>query len=286
MSDRAYQLVMPRRRKTSVVFASPHSGKAYDPAFVASSALNAHEIRSSEDAFVDLLFGSAPRFGAPLLAAMAPRAFVDLNRNADELDFALIRGVAKTSSNPRISSGLGVIPRVVANGRAIYQGKISRDEADTRLRDIWHPYHDRLQSLLDESHDLFGEAILIDCHSMPHEAISAVNHSHLRRPDVVLGDRYGAAAGARVVERIEAALTSAGLSVVRNSPFAGAHIAKHYGRPSLGRHVVQIEIDRSLYMDEKNIRPNADFDELKAVITQVIAEITKFERGNLRMAAE
>lgn len=286
MPTRAYQLVMPNSRKTSVVFASPHSGKAYNSAFLAMSALNEHEIRSSEDAFVDLLFSSAPRFGAPFLAAVAPRAFVDLNRNADELDPALISGLSKSSPNPRVASGLGVIPRVVANGRAIYRGKIPRAEVNSRLRDIWQPYHARLQSLLDESHGLFGEAILIDCHSMPHEAISAVGHSQARRPDVVLGDRFGAAAGSDIVDRIDAAFTGAGLSVARNLPFAGAHIAKHYGRPSQNRHVIQIEIDRALYMDERKVRPNANFDELKAIVTQVIAEITKFERGKTRLAAE
>jgi N-formylglutamate amidohydrolase len=286
MTSDAYQLTMPRTRKTSLVFASPHSGNRYKWSFMSTSALDEHTIRTSEDAFVDRLFGAAPRFGAPLLMAVAPRAMVDLNRSSDELDPALIDGLRRTSSNPRVTSGLGVIPRVVANGRAIYSGKLTRQEADRRLDQIWRPYHARLQALLAQSHELFGEAVLIDCHSMPHEAIAALKHGSGGRPDVVLGDRFGAAAGAEIVARIEASFTAVGLKVARNAPFAGAFTAQHYGRPTRSQHVVQIEIDRSLYMDEHRIEPNENFDELQAKITQVIAEISQMGRGKLQLAAE
>ena len=285
MTEAAYQLIEPRRRRTSLVFASPHSGCRYPAEFLAASVLDERTIRSSEDAFVDRLFEAAPRFGAPLLKALAPRAYVDLNRSPDELDPALISGIARGSNNPRISSGLGVIPRVVANGRAIYRGRISRAEAERRLRGVWHPYHARLQALLDESTALFGEAVLIDCHSMPHEAIEALNRRG-RTPEVVLGDRFGAAAGPGIVEMIETAFRRAGLRVARNAPFAGAYTAQHYGRPSRGQHVVQVEIDRALYMDERRIEPNDNFAELKALISQVIAEITLRAAGSRPLAAE
>jgi len=125
--------------------------------------LDERAIRSSEDAFIDRLYGTAPSHGAPLLAAAAPRAFVDLNRGAEELDPALIRGIRKPGGhNPRVASGLGVIPRVVSGGREIYRGKLTLGEAQGRLNDVWYPYHAALQQLLDQSRALFGEAILID----------------------------------------------------------------------------------------------------------------------------
>ncbi len=282
----AYKLTLPRNRTSCVVFASPHSGQRYSKAFLSSSVLDEREIRSSEDAFVDVLFSAAPRFGSPLLAATEPRAYVDLNRNADELDPALVKGVDKSSINPRIGSGLGVIPRVVANGRAIYAGKISRAEAEQRLTSVWQPYHACLQAQLRESHDLFGKSILLDCHSMPHEAINSISHGASGCPDVVLGDRFGAAAAPEIMAQLETAFSKAGLVVARNAPFAGAFIAQHYGRPSRGQHVVQIEIDRSLYMDEKNIRPNDNFSELRALLTGVIAEVTEMGRGKVQLAAE
>ncbi|MEM1064185.1 MAG: N-formylglutamate amidohydrolase [Pseudomonadota bacterium] len=286
MIETAFELLMPNVRSTSVVFASPHSGREYSWSFLRRSVLDERAIRSSEDAFVDLLFDSAPRAGAPLLAARAPRAFLDLNRSADELDPALIDGVRRAPHNPRVSSGLGVIPRVVANGRAIYRGKLPLSEAEARIREYWRPYHDRLATLLHEAHGLFGEAILIDCHSMPHEALDAVVHPHGLRPEIVLGDRFGAAARGDVVDRIETAFLNAGLKVVRNAPFAGAYTTQHYGRPSRGQHVVQIEVDRSLYMNEQMVRPNGNFAAFQAVMSGVIAEIAEIGRPELQVAAE
>ena len=133
MSQAAYHLHAPIRRETSVVFASPHSSCDYPPAFLERALPDALAIRSSEDAFVDRLFETAPAHGAPLLLAGAPRAYVDLNRSADELDPALIEGARHHGHNPRIASGLGVIPRVVAGGRTIYDGKIPMHEALGRI---------------------------------------------------------------------------------------------------------------------------------------------------------
>ncbi|NCT13262.1 MAG: N-formylglutamate amidohydrolase, partial [Rhodobacterales bacterium] len=221
------------------------------------------------------------------LAAAAARAYVDLNRASEELDPALIEGVRRAAHNPRIASGLGVIPRVVANGRAIYRGKIGLDEAQARLTGYWRPYHDMLQALLDQSHAQFGEAILIDCHSMPHEALEHIGPAAGPRPDVVLGDRFGAAAAASVMERIEAAFTGAGLRVVRNMPFAGAYVTQHYGRPSRRQHAVQVEIDRALYMDERTIRPNGNFVAFRTLLDGIVAELAAIGRPEtLRVAAE
>ncbi|KRS15348.1 N-formylglutamate amidohydrolase [Roseovarius indicus] len=274
----AFQIIHPERRTTSVVFASPHSGRDYPRSFLRQSALNEHAIRSSEDAFVDELFETAPVHGAPLLCASVPRAYIDLNRSEDELDPALIEGVRKAGHNPRVASGLGVVPRVVANGQAIYNGKIPRAEADRRIETYWRPYHTALGLQLQEAQRQFGQAILIDCHSMPHEAMDSVARSGIRRPDVVLGDRFGAAAGEQIVDRIEEAFYQAGLVVTRNTPFAGAYVTQHYGRPSKGQHAVQIEIDRSLYMDERTVRPNSRFRSFKKLLDGVVGEIAAIGR--------
>ena len=283
----SYLLRRPSARTTSVVFASPHSGRKYPASFLRKIVLDEMQVRSSEDAFVDDLFGSAVDHGAPLLLAQSPRAYLDLNRGPDELDPAVIQGVRRIAHNPRIASGLGVIPRVVSNGRAIYSGKLTLSEAHERISSVWRPYHDTLQTLMDEAHADFGEAILVDCHSMPHEALEYVGPPGATRPDVVLGDRFGAAAASSVVERIEAAFASAGFNVARNMPFAGAYICQHYGRPSRRHHAVQIEIDRSIYMNESQIKPNANFKAFKAALDGVIAEISEIGRpADVRVAAE
>jgi len=288
MTHSAYQIIEPEKRLGSVVFASPHSGRSYFWQFLEQSLLDEREIRSSEDAFIDLLFSDAPEMGAPLLLAQAPRAYIDMNRGKEELDPGLIRGVRASTSNhnPRVASGLGVVPRVVANGRAIYRGKISQQDVQQRIGHFWQPYHEALQDLLDDSRATFGEAILVDCHSMPHEAIESITTLDGRIPDVVLGDRFGAAARSDIVERIEEGLVEAGLQVARNTPFAGAYIAQHYGRPSRNQHVVQLEINRALYMNESEISPSSNFENFRSVLNRVIPQIIAVGVQESRLAAE
>ena len=282
----AYEVLHPEKRTSCVVFASPHSGRDYPWSFLRKTILDEHSIRTSEDAFVDQLFDCAPQFGASFLKAGAPRAYVDLNRKVDELDPALIEGVCRGGNNLRIASGLGVIPRVVAGGRSIYSGKISHDEAQRRITQYWRPYHEMLQKLLDNARQRHGQAVLIDCHSMPHEATNGVAKSGIRRPDVVLGDRFGASATGEVVDQLEAAFVDAGFVVTRNAPFAGAYITQAYGRPSKGQHAVQVEIDRSIYMNEQLIRPNGNFEAVQAALRDVVQEAAMIGQGRIPLAAE
>ena len=275
----------PVTRTTSVVFASPHSGKADLALFGGQAVLDHQTIRSSEDAHVDRLFSKVIDYGAPFLVAQVPRAFVDLNRAADELDPALIEGVRRNVHNPRVGSGLGVIPRVVAGGRSIYRGKLTLEEAYSRLQTYWYPYHDKLTALLDQSFRLFGESILIDCHSMPREALDAARKSG-ERPHVVIGDRFGAAASARLVDQIAAAFEGQGLRVARNAPFAGAYSTVAYGRPVRSQHAVQVEIDRSLYMNEATLEILPEFDELQSKLLGAASEIAALGSRKIPLAAE
>ncbi|MDW3181456.1 N-formylglutamate amidohydrolase [Roseobacter sp.] len=286
MSKSAFEVSYPESNASCVVFASPHSGREYPWSLLRTTVLDDLAIRTSEDAFVDQLFDCAPQFGATFLKAGAPRAFVDLNRSSDELDPALIEGVRRRGHNPRVASGLGVIPRVVANGRAIYRGKISLVEAKRRLDDYWHPYHNTLQGLLDEAVNHHGQAVLIDCHSMPHEAVQGIARSGAKRPEIVLGDRFGAAAAGDVVDRVEAAFASAGFVVTRNAPFAGAYVTQAYGRPTRGQHAVQVEIDRAIYMDESLIRPSEHFADVQRTLRGVIADIAQIGKERMPLAAE
>lgn len=282
----AFRLDQPRRVTSSVVVASPHSGRHYPPAFLRASVLDERTIRSSEDAFMDLLVAAAPALGAPLLAAEWPRAYLDLNRAEDELDPGVIEGVGRVVQTPRINSGLGVVPRVVANGRAIYRGKLTQAEAQARIEQIWRPYHTTLDGLLSQARTDFGKAVLLDFHSMPHEALDAVARPGTPRPQVVLGDRFGASADGDIVDVLEDGFLSAGLVVSRNAPFAGAYVTQRYGRPAKGYHAIQIEIDRSLYMNEHMVRPNANFDAMKRVIGQVLGRVINALPGRVALAAE
>jgi len=267
----AVEVLEPVYNTSPVVFASPHSGRVYSAAFLESVIVDPLVLRSSEDAFVDLLLTAAPEFGAPLITSQVPRAYVDFNRDADELDPALIEGAPRAGLNPRIASGLGVLARVVSNGRAIYRGKMALEEAQARIAQYWHPYHAALSGALLRQHSRFGQVLLCDVHSMPHEALSGHVLRGAVRPDIVIGDRWGAACAPGVLEQVEAVLVGAGLTVARNAPFAGAYIAQRYGQPSQGMHAVQIEIDRALYLDESRVEPSSDFEAFQGVMREVVA---------------
>lgn len=280
---RPYRLIRPGRMTTGVVFSSPHSGRDYPAQLIARSVLDARRLRSSEDAFVDALLAPAPEEGAALLAARLPRAWVDLNRAEDELDPALIEGLPRSPRGPRVMAGLGVIPRVVSGNRQIYAGKISRTEAEARLADVWRPWHMALAGLLGEARAGFGRALLLDVHSMPSEATEQMG---TRRPDIVLGDRFGASARSEVTAAVDAVFTGLGLRVARNNPFAGAYITQRYGRPAEGIDVVQIEINRALYLDEERVEPGADYADFVALMARAVAGLAEIGRDGRRMAAE
>ena len=282
----AFRLFEPPRPAGAAVFSSPHSGRAYPGDFVRRARLGATELRASEDAFIDRLFAPAPGFGAPLLAATAPRAYVDVNRGPDELDPAVIDGVRATGLNPRVAAGLGVIPRVVAEGAAIYAGKITRAEAAERLARHHAPYHEALGGLMRRARARTGVAVLFDCHSMPSDALRSAPRIRGRRPEIVLGDRFGASAADWAMALAQAAFEDAGFAVARNTPFAGGYITQRYGRPSQGLHAVQIEIDRALYLDEARIEPRADFDAFARALRPVIAMLASAGAEGRALAAE
>lgn len=275
MSEPVFRLSMPLERRSCAVFNSPHSGSDYDPVMIGKTRLAPEQLRSSEDAFVDDLFGAASALGAPLLAARVPRACVDLNRSPDDLDPALIAGASRRFLNPRIAAGLGVIPRVVAEGRPIIDGKLSLAEAHRRISRYHLPYHARLRALLDESRTAFGLGILYDCHSMPHDALASAPQVRGRRPNVILGDRFGVACERWLIDAATDIFSAAGFAVARNAPFAGGYITQTYGRPQARVHALQIEIDRSLYMDETRIEKLAGFDEVRASVTAAMTELVR-----------
>ncbi|HEX5320310.1 MAG TPA: N-formylglutamate amidohydrolase [Stellaceae bacterium] len=245
-----------------LVLASPHSGNRYPPAFVAASRLDPLTLRRSEDSFVDEIFAAAPVLGVPLIAASFPRAYLDVNREPYELDPAMFADSLPSYVNarsPRVRMGLGTIARVVASGEEIYAGKLLFAEAERRIDALYQPYHTALRRLVEATQAQFGGCLLIDCHSMP-SAAGAVDGRD--GADIVLGDCHGAACGERIVEAARHFLAERGFAVALNAPYAGGFTTGHYGHPRRGRHALQIEINRALYMDERNYRRKPAFDRL------------------------
>lgn len=273
------EVLAPPAISTPFVFASPHSGRRYPGDLLRMSRLDRHALRQSEDGYVDLIFDAAPRFGAPLLRALFPRAYVDVNRSRHELDPRMFADpLPKTidAQSNRVLAGLGVIPRIVADGQDIYGRKLNYFEARRRLSVCYDPYHRALSELLTAARQAFGSAILIDCHSMPSAGGAPIRHGE-RQIDFVLGDRFGASCAQSLVSLVECFLIKMGYSVSRNTPYAGGYVAAAYGRPAEGVHVLQIEINRALYLDEKRFARNEGFAFLRANMQALIEELSTID---------
>lgn len=272
-AESALDLWLPQRRALPLVLSSPHSGREYPKEFLTGSRLDPQTLRRSEDSFVDEIFAAGPSLGAPLLAARFPRAYLDVNREAWELDPTMFADALPNFVNirsPRVRMGLGTIARVVASGEEIYGRKLRFSEAKRRVEALYHPYHHALRRLVGETENAFGGYLLIDCHSMPSAASECGGQV---AADIVLGDCHGASCAAHVVDAARSLLTRRGFSVAMNAPYAGGFTTGHYGNPRRDRHALQIEINRALYMDERSYRKKPGFERLAAEMNALVARL-------------
>jgi N-formylglutamate amidohydrolase len=282
-----YALVRPALQTMPVVFASPHSGVDYPAEFLAAARLDPQALRRSEDSFVDELFASAPAAGAPLLSALFPRAFVDPNREALELDPQMFEDELPPAANtesPRVAAGLGMIARVVASGEEIYGRKLRVAEATHRIERYWRPYHAILGELIAETKRRFGACVLVDCHSMPSVGGPMERDAGRERVDIVLGDCRGTSCAPALTDRVERDLRHLGYAVARNNPYSGGFVTQFYGRPGEEMHALQIEINRALYMDEAALCRGPGFAKVAADMGKLVRMIGDIA-GGLRAAA-
>jgi N-formylglutamate amidohydrolase len=268
----AYQIVRPTIQSSPFVFCSPHSGRIYPSCLRAMSRLDAR--------YVDQLFETVAELGAPLISARFPRAYLDVNREPYELDpelFGRNLPAYANSQSMRVAGGLGTIARIVADAEEIYFASRRPTLADGLLRIdlLYRPFHAALSELIRETHALFGYAVLIDCHSMPSQAPAAAGTGNRLaiRPDIVLGDRFGASCDGKVTRLAREALTDVGFETHLNRPYAGGFITEHYGRPFKGVHALQIELNRALYLDETTLQQTAGFVDLRARLATVIGRL-------------
>ena len=284
-----FEILEPVSQVIPFVYSSPHSGRIYPPDFIEQSRLQGMAIRRSEDHFVDELFAGAVELGAPLLFANFPRAYIDVNREPYELDPRMFDGALPPYANIssiRVAGGLGTIPRIVAENMEIYARRLPVEDALSRIETIYKPYHAALRRLIARTHVQFGFGVLIDCHSMPGNIRVAGSASH---PDFIVGDRYGTSASAELSRAAMRILEDLGFVAVRNKPYAGGFITEHYGRPARGLHALQIEINRSLYVDETTLEKRSDFAAVAAALTDFMRQMAEYVEhygGETALAAE
>jgi N-formylglutamate amidohydrolase len=278
----SFDLKKPKQQTSPIIYASPHSGHFYPDTFIQGSKLTPIDLRKSEDAFVDELYESCVENGSPLLVANYPRSYVDLNREPYELDPTMFRGNLPSYVNvdsPRVIAGLGTIAKIVAKGMDIYRNKLDFAQIHERINEIYHPYHNALKQLIEHTKDQFGFCIVIDCHSMPSSEppLSGTKPKTIDN-DVVLGDRFGTSCDSWITNTVEASLKRQGLKIVRNRPYAGGFTTQHYGFPRKDVHVLQIELNRRLYMNEETIERNQNFSKTQSILSQTIRELADLKR--------
>lgn len=265
--DPPFEIVQPERLAGPLMYNSPHSGAVFPASFLAQSQLDVAALRQSSDLFVDALIADSVDLGVPLMRAHFPRSFLDVNREPYELDPRMFEGELPAGTNTRslrVSSGYGTVARLVAESQPIYPGRIPVSEALRRIEHYYISYHAALRQALASLRRIHGWAVLVDWHSMPSAAIAPG-----RQVDIVLGDRNGTSCSPALIRQAERLFQSLGLTVSRNQPYAGGYITEHYGTPSSGTEVVQVEINRGLYMDEAAQQPTAGFDVLREALALV-----------------
>lgn len=253
------------------VFASPHSGTVYPPEMGHDPGLAEASLRSAEDALVDRLVAPGVVLGATVVLGRFGRAWVDLNRDPVDLDPVLVEGVVKGPISARTAVGYGVIPRLTGDGRALYDRRLSLKEARDRIERAHTPYHQVLAAGMEAARARYGEAVLVDWHSMPARATEGIGGA--RGPDVVLGDRHGSSCGTELTRRLRRAFEALGWRVALNQPYAGGWTTQCWGRPSEGFHAIQIELNRALYFDEAACAPGPGWSRTEKGVARVIADL-------------
>lgn len=276
----------PESPISPVILSVPHGGRFYPPGFETIARLPAERLRGLEDRYADRLIERAVAAGSSAIVANTARAWVDLNRSEREFDPAMVIGGQTLGpvASAKVRGGLGVVPRRLIREGELWRGPLSTAHFVDRLHRHHRPYHRALGELVDSAISSFGVAVVLDIHSMPPLAVLSCGTPG---PQLVVGDLFGRAAASRFAQAAISALGEAGQKVALNSPYAGGHILERHGQPQRGVHALQIEIDRSLYLDNLLDKPAPGLAAVQAKIARLAALLADEARSAaLPLAAE
>jgi N-formylglutamate deformylase len=259
---------------------SPHSGR-WLPAEL-PLAVPVADLADAEDTFVDELWAGAPALGAPLLAATFSRAYVDPNRHAADIDPELLD---RPWPHPIVPSGKArigkaVVWRTLDDGRTIHARQLTPDEVAHRIDTCLRPYQQALAALIDATHTRHGVSVHLNCHSMnPSAGVMGEGRAGVDRADVVLGDRDGTSCSPALTAQVGETFARLGYSVRINDPFKGVELVRAFSDPAAGRHSLQIELNKRLYMNPATGVRHAGFDTLRRDLGTVLAELARAVSG-------
>ena len=261
---------LPRGGRSPLMVEVPHAGLAIPEAVQSELVVDSFSVQRDADLYVDKLYAYAPEAGASLLAARVSRYVVDLNRSAEDVDPLTV----PDHPHPRTGQPRGVVWRVTTEGVPALRKPLDYAGLQRRLSSFHAPYHNKLQEELNTMRERFGFAMLLAGHSMPSSGRRAHRDPGNRRADVVPGTLGGTSADRRLIDLVDSHFRSAGLSVRHDDPYRGGWTTAHYGRPAEGVHVVQIELNRALYMHESNCEPkHGDFERLQLLLRELVQKV-------------
>lgn len=265
-----YSLSKAKHKTNNIIYNSPHSGEKFPPGFFSNVAVDLNTLLCSGDSFVDQLFAEASNNGSVLISNLYARSFIDTNRDAFELDPTMISGeITKEiiTESPKVTMGFGSIAKYAYTRENIYKGKIPFVEILKNIETYYYPVHKKLAELLNEYHDDYGYSLLIDCHSMPSYEFLGHTQTNNRQADIILGDLHGKSCDKAITNYLTQHFQKFDLTVSHNAPFAGGYNTSHYSAPQKNQHAIQIEIKKSLYMNEKTRTPNEYMEPLKIIMS-------------------
>ncbi|MDX3911260.1 MAG: N-formylglutamate amidohydrolase [Sphingobium sp.] len=255
-----------------IVISVPHAGRDYPAWLLAQARVPAAVLRRLEDRYADLLVHGLIERGCEVLVARAPRALIDLNRDEREIDPVMVRDLpygAGLYQSAKLRGGLGLFPRRLHGANDLWRQPFDWTELQGRIAQVHRPYHAALEAMMQRARDAYGYAILLDIHSMPPLPPTAEQGS----PQVVLGDGFGRSASGRLIMRAEAVIRARGMTVAQNHPYPGNYLIARHGRPEKNFHALQVEIDRSLYLDSSLDRACDGASAIQALLVELTATL-------------
>ncbi len=276
--QRSFDLIGDTPPRSPVVLSVPHAGRDYPLPLHSALRVPLRALTGLEDRFVDKV-AQAARGVETMIVQHTARAWIDLNRAEEDRDPRLDDGAPGGPVSSKVRSGLGLVPRRTGTSGELWRHRLSGDEVMARIAGAHRPYHRALGDALAAARERFGVAVLLDIHSMPPIAKS--------RARIVIGDRFGRSAGGRFISRVEGAIESARIQHAMNVPYAGGYILERHGRPGAGVHAIQLEIDRSMYLDPQLDQPGSGFERVVLLLRRIIDALTDEAMGGpAALAAE
>src|SRR5882672_323455 len=260
-----FERIDPTGPETPVVVEIPHAGLDIAAPFLEPVIAPARAIARDADLYVDALYEDAPAEGATMLVAHTSRYVIDVNRGEGDVDGDVVEG---RRADLRMHHGL--VWRTTSDGEQALARRLTRGELEERLELVWRPYHRELAAIVERKRARFGIAVVLAAHSMPsvergrRGASEATAAAAARRADVVPGTRGRKSAAARFIDVVDTHAKTLGWTVRHDEPYAGGFTTQHYGRPTEHVHAVQLELSRSLYLDEASLRPLPTFFGVRA----------------------